>query len=331
MPAAGRGRATERRPKAGSSPALALTPAAPDVMAAFEAWLSRLAALPRASAHTIAAYRQDVTGFLRFLTLHLGQAPDLAALANLTLADFRAYLAHRRASDHAAASTARGLSAVKSFFRRLERDGLIRDTALDLVRAPKVPHGVPKPLSAAAALDAVREVGDLAAEPWVGLRDCAILTLLYGCGLRLGEALALNGRDTPSGEAMILKGKGGKERLVPLLPAVIEAIAAYRAACPYETGEGDPLFVGRRGKRLDPAIVQKQVRRLRPLLGLPESATPHALRHSFATHLLGAGGDLRAIQDLLGHASLSTTQRYTEVDTARLLEIYDRAHPRQRG
>ncbi len=314
----------------GEGAAAALVPAAEEVMAALGAWLDHHAALPRSSAHTIAAYRQDLVAFLRFLTGHLGEPPDFAALERLTPSDIRAYLARQRASGLAAASIARGLSAVRGFFRSLERDHRIQGSALDLVRAPRLPHGVPKPLTRPAALAAVREVAALSDEPWVGLRDVAVLTLLYGCGLRLGEALALNGRDMPAGDAMVITGKGNKQRLVPLLPIVVEAIAAYRRACPFAIGANDPLFVGQKGKRLDPAIVQKQVRRLRPLLGLAPSATPHALRHSFATHLLAAGGDLRTIQDLLGHASLSTTQRYTEVDEARLLEIYDKAHPRAR-
>ena len=208
---------------------------------------------------------------------------------------------------------------------------MLENPAIGSLRGPKIPHGVPKPLSAPQALRTVADAGDLAAEPWIGLRDVAVLSLLYGCGLRMSEALGLNRSAAPFGDTLRILGKGGKERLTPVLPVVAEAVQAYLAHCPYKLAASDPLFVGARGKRLSPRIVQLGMQRLRGALGLPDSATPHALRHSFATHLLSAGGDLRTIQELLGHASLTSTQRYTEVDAARLLDVYGAAHPRARG
>ena len=199
------------------------------------------------------------------------------------------------------------------------------------MRNPKIPHAIPKPVNVEDAMDTIENVATLAKRPWVGKRDAALLTLLYGCVLRIGEALGLKRRDTPLGETLRVVGKGQKERLVPVLPIVREAIADYLAACPHDPGPDGSLFLGVRGKKLDPAIVQRTVRLLRARLGLPETATPHALRHSFATHLLAAGGDLRTVQELLGHASLSTTQRYTEVDMSQLIAVYERAHPRARG
>ena len=208
---------------------------------------------------------------------------------------------------------------------------MVHSPAAAGMRGPKVPHALPRPLTAPKAVAAVERVGELSEEPWLKARDAAVLTLLHGCGLRIGEALGLDRRDAPAGEAMMITGKGDKQRLVPVLPIVVEAVDAYLEICPHRLGPYDPLFVGVRGKRLQAAIVQKQVRRLRGLLDLPETATPHALRHSFATHLLAGGGDLRTIQELLGHASLSTTQRYTEVDAEHLLAVHRGAHPRARG
>ncbi|MFN3399723.1 MAG: tyrosine recombinase XerC, partial [Ferrovibrio sp.] len=251
-------------------------------------------------------------------------------LQSLRLADFRAYLSHRRNDGVGATSLARNLSAIRSFFRRLQKDGRIDNAAANLVRTPKRPHSVPKPLAVQAARQVIEAVDEGDTLPWLQARDAAILTLLWGAGLRLGEALGLNGEDTPKGDSLTVTGKGNKQRLVPILPVVRDAIAAYVKLCPYAISSGTPLFYGARGKRLDPAIVQKVMRNTRRALNLPETATPHALRHSFATHLLAGGGDLRTIQELLGHASLATTQRYTEVDAEALLRVYDSAHPRAR-
>jgi integrase/recombinase XerC len=309
---------------------LARFAAGEDLRAAIGLWTAWLAGERRASAHTIAAYGRDLALFLDFLTDHLGESPSLAALDTLRPADFRAYLA-RRAQHHAERSSlARGLSVLRNFIRFLQRRGLVSTTALAALRSPKLPASVPKPLTVDDAASAVDSIGDLAKSGWQAKRDVAILALLYGCGLRLSEALGLSRGEAPLGETLVITGKGRKQRQLPVLPAVRTAVAEYLAACPYAVAKDGPLFVGARGGPLSPRLVQRQMQALRGFLGLPESATPHALRHSFATHLLGAGGDLRAIQELLGHASLSTTQRYTAVETERLLAIYDASHPRAR-
>ncbi len=299
--------------------------------AAIGDWGAWLAHERRFSSHTISAYGRDLSDFLEFLTMHLGGPLTLAALDGLRTADFRAWLSARAERGLARSSTARALSTLRGLFRWLERHDLVHNAALGNLRTPKVPHAVPKALSERQAASAIAAAGEHAKQPWVGKRDTAILTLLYGTGLRIGEALSLNFEDRPTGTSMRIVGKGGKERLVPLLPIVVDAVAEYVEACPFDLRAEDPLFVGIRGKRLQAAQVQATVRALRRALSLPETATPHALRHSFATHLLAKGGDLRSIQELLGHASLTTTQRYTAVDTARLAEVYRAAHPRARG
>ncbi|MBO6784127.1 MAG: tyrosine recombinase XerC [Alphaproteobacteria bacterium] len=300
--------------------------------AALAGWRDQLETERRASEHTVEAYVRDMAGFLEFLAGHTGGTVSLTDLEGLKPGDFRAWLASR-AHAYARSSTARALSSVRMFFRYLEREGLAHNPAVGALRGPRLPKSVPKALSD-------RETGDLIAEvsrparpdapAWESARDLAVLLLLYGCGLRISEALSLDNRDWPEGDALTVTGKGGKTRMVPLLPVVREAVAVYRAACPHPRPETGPLFVGVRGGRLNPRTIQKRMQELRAALGLPREATPHALRHSFATHLLASGGDLRAIQELLGHASLSTTQRYTDVDSARLLDVYGRAHPRAR-
>ncbi|MGE0260748.1 MAG: tyrosine recombinase XerC [Alphaproteobacteria bacterium] len=284
----------------------------------------------RASPHTVAAYGRDVAFFLDFLTTHIGEQPTLAALSALAPADFRAFLADRAARVERS-SVARGLSVVRGFIRFLERRGLASCPALAVLRAPKLPRLVPRPLAAVDAAEIIEAPAGIAASAWQATRDIAVLTLLYGCGLRISEALGLTRAAAPLGDHVTITGKGNKQRLVPVLPAVREAVAHYVAACPYPLLPAGPLFVGARGGPLSPRIVQRQMEALRRALALPETATPHALRHSFATHLLAGGGDLRAIQELLGHASLSTTQRYTSVDSARLLDVYEAAHPRARN
>ncbi len=301
-----------------------------DLRHAFADWQGWLAGERRASEHTTAAYRRDLADFLQFLTEHLGAPPGLPELAALRPADFRAWLARLGGRGLARTSIARALSAVRGFFRFLDRRGLVHNAAVGHLSGPRLPHAVPKALAVDETEELLAEAGAFQRRAWHAKRDVALLTLLYGCGLRLGEALALDRGAAPFGEMLRVKGKGSKERDVPVLPAVRAAVAAYLAACPHELRPADPLFVGARGGRLHPRIVQGLMQKLRATLGLPASATPHALRHSFATHLLGSGGDLRAIQDLLGHASLGTTQRYTSVDAARLLEVYRAAHPRAR-
>lgn len=292
------------------------------------AWLDWLESERRAAAHTIAAYRDDVAQFMGFLAAHHGEAPTVEMLAGLTPADFRAFLAARRGRGVANVSNARALSALRGLFRWLDRQGIVRNHALAQIRAPRLARSAPKPLAADEAAALIDE-GDDERAPWIGARDTALFTLLYGCGLRIGEALALDRDALPLGDTLRVLGKSGKERIVPVLPAVREAIDAYLAASP-AGGRKAPLFVGARGKRLNPGVVQKRMRTLRAQLGLPDTATPHKLRHSFATHLLSGGGDLRAIQELLGHASLSTTQRYADVDSAALMAAFARAHPRAR-
>ena len=294
-------------------------------------WLGWLATERRASRHTIDGYARDVASFLDHLGDHLGSEPSLAALGTLRPTDFRSFLARRAAAGVARTSQARAMSSLRSLFRFFDRNELTKNAALAGVRTPRPPRSVPKPLASSEALDVLAAAGDLQREPWQGARDVALMTLLYGCGLRLGEALSLTRRQIPRGDAMTIIGKGRKERLVPLLPAVVDAVQAYLKLCPHHPGADGPLFVGARGGPLNPAIVQLQMRRLRAQLGLAETATPHALRHSFATHLLAGGGDLRTIQELLGHASLSTTQRYTEVDAAQIGRVYDQAHPRAKA
>ena len=308
-------------------------PAQADLLAAIEDWQTWLRHERRASQHTLAAYGRDLADFLRFEAEHLGGAPDLDGLGGLRAADLRAWLASRSARGLQRSSNARALSVIRSFFRWLQRRGLCENAAVTVFRSPRLPGSVPKALTAAEAGEAVATVEELSDDDWIGKRDAAVLLLLYGCGLRIGEALGLTRAEAPAAgqETLVVTGKGDKQRLVPLLPVVTEALRAYLAACPYPLPPEGPLFLGARGGPLRARIIQQRLQSLRALLGLPESATPHALRHSFATHLLASGGDLRAIQELLGHASLSTTQRYTAVDAAHLLKVYDKAHPRAKA
>ena len=307
--------------------------AAHDVAAEVARWLGHLGSERRMSGKTVEAYERDVRQFLQFLAGHFGEAPSLRNLAKLTPQDVRAFMAARRAVGTSGRSLMRALAGVRSFARFLERDGKGKVGALAAVRAPKVAKTLPKPLAIGSAqrmADAGLRAGE-AREPWILARDAAVLALLYGSGLRISEGLGLKRGDMPApghGDAITVTGKGSKQRMVPVLPQVTRLIADYVALCPYELPADGPLFVGARGGTLSPRIVQLAMERMRGALGLPDSATPHALRHSFATHLLARGGDLRAIQELLGHASLSTTQIYTAVDTERLLEVYRSAHPR---
>ncbi|RMD91001.1 MAG: tyrosine recombinase XerC [Alphaproteobacteria bacterium] len=300
----------------------------PALVVFVERWARYLTSERRLSGHSVTAYLRDISRFLRFLARHKGGPLDARGLGALRLGDLRAFLADARRDGLCGRSLARTLSALRGFFRFLERTENIRCDALAVLQNPRLARRVPRPLAEDAAIDVLDEVAGGARAEWVGARDAAVLTLLYGCGLRISEALALDCADVAGGDSLRIRGKGGKERIVPLLPVVREAIDRYRALCPYPLRGTEPLFVGVRGARLGSRAVQKAMARARRGLGLPESATPHALRHSFATHLLAGGGDLRTIQELLGHASLSTTQVYTEVDTASLLAAYERAHPR---
>ena len=308
------------------------TPAvSPDVSAEIGRWLGYLGAERRMSAKTLESYGRDVGQFLGFLAEHMGGPPSLRQLAKLTPADVRAFMASRRSGGAGSRTLMRGLAGARSFARFLERNGKGQVGALAAVRAPKLARSLPKPL---AIKDARRmtetEVRDgETREPWILARDAAVLSLLYGSGLRIAEALSLKRKEAPdTGDTLTVTGKGNKTRMVPVLPQVAKLIADYIALCPHDLPPDGPLFIGARGGPLSPRVVQLAMARLRGALGLPDSATPHALRHSFATHLLARGGDLRAIQELLGHASLSTTQIYTAVDSERLLEVYASAHPR---
>jgi len=303
---------------------------APKVAAEIESWLSYLGAERRMSGKTVEAYQRDVLQFLGFLAEHLGGAPSLRDLAALTPADVRAFLASRRAVGIGSRSLMRTLAGTRAFARYLEGNGKGQVGALAAVRAPKIGKTLPRPLPAADAkrmADADLPAGD-GHEPWIHARDAAVLGLLYGAGLRISEALGLKRGNIGAADAVTVTGKGRKQRMVPVLPQVQKLIADYVALCPYDLPDDGPLFVGAKGGPLSPRVVQLAMARLRGALGLPETATPHALRHSFATHLLARGGDLRSIQELLGHASLSTTQIYTQVDAERLIEAYRSAHPR---
>ncbi|MBE2276126.1 MAG: tyrosine recombinase XerC [Rhodobacteraceae bacterium] len=307
---------------------LALTP---QLRAALADWLSRLSALDGASAHTVQAYRHDVLGWLAFLADHRGGAQPMQAVLETDSSDLRAWMAAERNRGVGARSLARALSAVKAFTRwAADREG-VEATVVLSSRGPKYRRPLPRPLSEDGARDMMETVGQQARSDWQQARDIAVVTLLYGCGLRISEALGLTGADHPLPETLRITGKGSKTRLVPVLPAAREAVAAYVRLCPFDLAPATPLFRGARGGALNPRLIQRAMEQARLQLGLPATATPHALRHSFATHLLSAGGDLRAIQELLGHASLSTTQAYTAVDAARLMEVYEAAHPRARS
>ncbi|MFC4670254.1 tyrosine recombinase XerC [Seohaeicola nanhaiensis] len=305
-----------------------MTPISPAASDALARWLDTRRALEGSAENTIEAYRGDVAGFLGFMTLHKGEPQGLAALERIGVSDMRAWMADARAQGLSPRSLARKLSAVKTFMRWLaEREG-IEITAILSARSPRFTNKLPRPLAEDAAQAMIDRVELQSETPWVAARDAAVVTLLYGCGLRISEALGLTGADAPLPGVLRIRGKGGKERPVPVIAAARDAVDAYLRLCPHVLTASGPLFVGVRGGALSARLIQDVMAKARMQLGLPSSATPHAMRHSFATHLLAAGGDLRAIQELLGHASLSTTQAYTAVDTARLMEVYDKAHPR---
>ena len=295
---------------------------------ALQEWLDHQKSLKGSAENTITAYAGDVTEFLVFITSHKGKSQGLTALSKITITDMRSWMANSRASGVGPRSLARKLSAVKVFYRWLAAREGFEPTAVLLTRSPKFTKKLPRPLAIDAARDMIETVELQSLEPWVAARDTAVVTLLWGCGLRISEALGLKGIDAPLPQVMRISGKGAKERIVPVVDAARAAVDAYVEACPHTLTDDGPLFRGMRGGVLSPRAIQKAMASARMQLGLPATATPHALRHSFATHLLNAGGDLRTIQELLGHASLSTTQAYTAIDTARLLDVYDNAHPK---
>ncbi len=307
-----------------------LVRADPALLQAALDWVGHLGNERRLARNTLEAYRRDLDQFFAFLTGHLGHPPGLAHLSELKTADIRAFMAQRRNGGAGARTLGRQIAALRSFIRFCDKRGHAATTAFTTIRSPKQPKSLPKALSIAEARELIDTAEAMTEEPWIAARDAAVLTLLYGCGLRISEALGVKRSEAPIGSVDMLRvtGKGGRERLVPVLPAVRSAVENYVATCPIALAPDKPLFRGARGGPLSPRLIQKATERLRGALGLEPSATPHALRHSFATHLLGRGGDLRTIQELLGHASLSTTQIYTKVDSERLLEVYRRAHPR---
>ncbi|MEZ5691410.1 MAG: tyrosine recombinase XerC [Rickettsiales bacterium] len=294
-----------------------------------KSWWEWLENVKHVSDHTIISYKNDINNFFVFLSSHLGESVGINHLRELDNRDIRAWLAERVTnSEYEASSNARALSAVKSFFRYLEKQGRVKNAAIFHIRSPKLKKALPRALDEEQSEKAVSGIGEGNSEEWVGARDLALLSLIYGCGLRISEALSLKKLDISVDGYIIVTGKGNKQRKLPLLPVVEKAISEYMSLCPYKLTQDSPLFFGLRGKTLDAGVFQRQIRNLRNRLDLPDTTTPHAFRHSFATHLLAAGGDLRSIQELLGHASISTTQRYTNVDKNRLLAAYKNAHPR---
>lgn len=307
---------------------------APDLAQRFGEWVGYLTHEKRFSRHTLRAYTADLHYFFEFLTKHNGHPPSMNELGDTTLGDFRSWLSRRMIDGAGASTRARALASVRNFLRWLDRQGHLHNPAIGHIRTPKQPRRLPRALPVDQARKLVEQTAQSippAQEEWIGLRDTALFTLLYGAGLRIDEALKLDYGSRPMEGYVRIMGKGNKERMVPILKIVDDAINAYIAACPFPFEKQTPLFMGSRGGRLNQGVAQKQLRYVRRALGLPESLTPHALRHSFATHILVNGADLRSIQELLGHASLKTTQRYLDFDNAQLLSIYDRAHPRAKS
>ncbi len=301
---------------------------APDLAKHLNDWQDYLRHEKQVSKHTLRAYSGDLSHFIKFLFDHLGKEPGLNDLSDVGIRDFRAWMSKKAMDGTGNASRARSLSGIKSLLSWLDRQGIMHNAAISTVRSPKLPHKIPRPLHQKQAVNVLESADLLTKEDWIGQRDRALFTLLYGCGLRIDEALSLNIADLPRDGFLRVVGKGNKERQVPVIDIVTQALDAYLEQCIFPTLPQRPLFIGARGKRLNQGVAQKAMRDLRVTLGLPENVTPHALRHSFATHLLQNGANLREIQELLGHASLSTTQRYTEVNAEELMRVYKAAHPR---
>lgn len=295
---------------------------------AIEEWQRWMKTERRCSGHTVAAYSHDLSEFLKFVENYIDKTPSFDSLAEFAITDFRAYLAARTEEGVSRTSLARNVSTLRNFFRFLERNAILSNPSISILRSPSMPKALPKPVTRDQAHEMIQTAASLQSEEWLKRRDVAFLILLYGCGLRISEALSLDVKDRPRSEMMTVFGKGRKERVVPVLPAVRQSIEAYLRVRPDGAPPNSPLFIGVQGERVNPGVMQRQIRRIRSELGLPDTVTPHALRHSFATHLLNGGGDLRTIQELLGHESLSTTQRYTGLDADRMMDVYAHAHPR---
>ena len=319
---------------ANETPTILTEVCANDLVSVFEEWTKWLKFEKRLSSNTLKAYSADLLNFLGFACNHRAKPLCINDLSSVSLTDFRAWLSSNAGNGLSAASRTRSLSGIRNFFHWLDKTGRMHNPSIDVLHSPKRNTPLPKPLSETATSNAIKEAANFQQEKWLGLRDQALLTLLYGCGLRISEALNLNWGDLPKQAAkdgsLRVLGKGNKVRQVPLLPEVVRTLNAYKEALVYPISDDAPVFIGAKGKRLAAGVVQKQIRILRKALGLPDNATPHALRHSFATHILSNGGDLRAIQELLGHSSLSVTQRYTNVDTEQMMKVYKSAHPRGR-
>ena len=294
---------------------------------AFTNWLGNLKEVRNLSDNTLISYKHDVKSFIEFISTHTGSEVSIKYLNDMKISDFRSFLSYLRNKDISSTSIARIISSLKSFFNYLLNTNLIESTVVQSLRTPKQKKSLPRPISSKLAIETIKHAQDMEKEKWIGLRNKSILMLLYGCGLRISEALNLNFEDINENDYLIIKGKGNKERMVPLMDYVKNDIENYIHECPKNFMKDDPLFVGKRLDRLSPRIIQYVLEKIRHNLSLPETATPHALRHSFATHLLNSGGDLRTIQELLGHSSLSTTQKYTKVETEKLYDAYSKTHP----
>ena len=290
-------------------------------------WINHLTNIKKLSQNSVISYKNDLSKFLIFFQDYIEKNIGLKDIENIEISEFRSFLTHRRNSEISSNSIARNISALKSFFRFLIKNNKIKESSVFNLKSPKLKKSLPRPINVDLAIQVIKQAEEIEDEKWIGLRNKAILLLLYGCGLRISEALSLNYDDIQNEDHILIKGKGEKERIVPMMPYIKKGIENYLEACPKEIVSGDALFIGKRFSRLSPRIIQYALEKIRTALSLPETATPHALRHSFATHLLDSGGDLRTIQELLGHSSLSTTQKYTKVETSKLLDTYKKTHP----
>ena len=299
----------------------------PDLEYEYNNWLNYLSNIKKLSQNSVVSYKNDLSKFFIFFQDYIEKNIGLKEIESIKISEFRSFLTYRRNSEISSNSIARNISALKSFFRFLIKNNKIKESSVFNLKSPKLKKSLPRPINADLAIQVIKQAEEIEDEKWIGLRNKAILILLYGCGLRISEALSLNYDDVQNEDHILIKGKGEKERIVPMMPYIKKGIENYLEACPKEIISGEALFIGKRFSRLSPRIIQYALEKIRTALSLPETATPHALRHSFATHLLDSGGDLRTIQELLGHSSLSTTQKYTKVETSKLLDIYKKSHP----
>jgi|TARA_A200000113_G_scaffold223555_1_gene239437 integrase/recombinase XerC len=299
----------------------------PDLEYEYNNWLNYLSNIKKLSQNSVVSYKNDLSKFFIFFQDYIEKNIGLKEIESIKISEFRSFLTYRRNSEISSNSIARNISALKSFFRFLIKNNKIKESSVFNLKSPKLKKSLPRPINVDLAIQVIKQAEEIEDEKWIGLRNKAILILLYGCGLRISEALSLNYDDVQNEDHILIKGKGEKERIVPMMPYIKKGIENYLEACPKEIISGEALFIGKRFSRLSPRIIQYALEKIRTALSLPETATPHALRHSFATHLLDSGGDLRTIQELLGHSSLSTTQKYTKVETSKLLDIYKKSHP----